>query len=62
MTTVYLFHPWIEASETENTVVSVFGQWWDGDVSGGSDPESSLVGGKLIRKPLLVRGGPLIGR
>jgi hypothetical protein len=33
MTTLYLFHPWIEASETGDTVLSLFGQWWDGDVA-----------------------------
>jgi hypothetical protein len=34
-TTIYVFHPWIEATETADTVVSVFGQWWDGDVVSG---------------------------
>jgi hypothetical protein len=35
-TILYPFHPWIEASETSDTVLSVFGQWWDGDAGGGS--------------------------
>lgn len=35
MTTLYLFRPLIEASETGDTVVSLFGQWWDGDAGGG---------------------------
>lgn len=34
MTTLYLFHQFIEATETADTVLSLFGQWWDGDASG----------------------------
>ncbi len=41
MTTIYLFHPWIEASETRDTVLSLFGQWWDGD--SGSPPIDGTI-------------------
>ncbi len=54
MTTQYPFHQWIEASETSDTVLAVFGPWWDGDAAGG-DPEASLQGGKLIRGGLTHR-------
>src|SRR5690606_31281804 len=55
MNTLYLFHPWIEASETGDTVLSLFGQWWDGDAAapGGTNPKGVFGG--------LVFGGPLRG-
>lgn len=58
MTTLYLFHPWIEASETGDTVLSLFGQWWDGDAAATAaitgtatasiDEDDVVTGGKTI--------------
>jgi hypothetical protein len=42
MTTLYLFHPWIEASETGDTVLSLYGQWWDGDAAAPGGPITGL--------------------
>lgn len=35
MSTIFVYHTHIEASETGATVLSLFGQWWDGDAGGG---------------------------
>jgi hypothetical protein len=56
MTTLYLFHPWIEPSPAAGTTVLVFGGWWDanvtsdlGDILGRFDSplHSAIVQGAL---------------
>jgi hypothetical protein len=45
MTTLYLFHDLIEAGSTANTVVSLFGDLWDGDAAADSvAPALMLLG------------------
>lgn len=43
MTTLYIYHRWIEASETSATVLSTFGQWWDGDAAAGGAAVAGLL-------------------
>ena len=39
MTTLYVFHSWIEPSSTSATVLLAFGGWWDADTpAGGATP------------------------
>lgn len=40
---LYLFHDLIEASETGSTVISLFGNLWDGDAAVGGLPAASLA-------------------
>lgn len=50
---LFPFGQWIEASETADTVVSVFGQWWDGDTT----PPPSGFKPYFVRPPTQILGG-----
>ena len=59
MTTLFIFHPLIEASETSATVLSLFGQLFDGDAEDVGRIMSSLVGAGGLVGPggLIGKGG-----